>query len=444
MQSVEGAFAELEHVEPGLVEDARSAWTALTGGGGPELVTQWRVQRHCWEELPQTWLPAPAGTGAHRRRALALAALLDALGLSRYAMIARSETTREVLAVAEVAPDRARALARRAAQRSGIEPPNTELLTWGASLGPAEAYALETVADTLEMAVAAGELVPGGRGWRDRQGELTVAVLGGGRDELGGGAPYEQVLRERMARWVRGAGSTTRSAMLTPLVPRLFDPVEPATGAAARAVLRPLDWLISEVSDGLTLTAAGYLPPRTVTRALDELGWREELIGAAHREVDAYPVLVLRETAARLGLVRRRSTRLLLTPTGRAAYSDGEVLWTTVAARLVGPEHSALAVAWEVVLAVLETGDLVVEEDVRRVVQAVISESGWRVAGRRQPSEEDTSPLFYSVLRELRWLELVQESGALLGRRLRARPEATTLLRAALRHRVLHRDVVLE
>ena len=49
-----------------------------------------------------------------------------------------------------------------------------------------------------------------------------------------------------------------------------------------------------------------------------------------------------------------------------------------------------------------------------------------------------------TVPRELRWMELVQESGALLDRQLQARPGAGDLFRAALRHRVLHRDVVPE
>ncbi len=223
---------------PGPLERARGA------GGGPEQVTQWRVQRYCWDELPHTSLPgstfpdATQGEG-HRRRAVALAALLDELGLPRYAAIARSEVTGEVLALAQVAPERARALARRAAQRSGIEPPNTELITWGASLGPAEASALETVADTLELAVAAGELVPGGRGWRERQGELAAAVLMRARDDLAGRAPYQQLLCERMACWARGSGSTTRSSLLVaaghpaarsrPAGPRCGGPRRPAS-----------------------------------------------------------------------------------------------------------------------------------------------------------------------------------------------------------------------
>ena len=48
----------------------------------------------------------------------------------------------------------------------------------------------------------------------------------------------------------------------------------------------------------------------------------------------------------------------------------------------------------------------------------------------------------YDSPRELRWLELVEEAGALLDRQLRARPGAAEMFRAALRHRVLHRDVV--
>jgi hypothetical protein len=438
--SVEEALATIGRVEPEFAESARAAWDVLTGGAGPEVVTQWRVQLFCWEHLGR-WGADPADRW---QVASALAALLDALGMERYAAIARGDTTRQILATADQSGDRGRGLARKAAQRSGIDPPGTELVTWGAVMEPGEASALEAVADRLEMAIAGGELTPGGRGWRDQQAEITVSVLTTPLHELGGRTQYDRILDDRLSRWVRGPRSTTRTGLLAPLEYRLREPVDPGMAAPARALLRPLDWLLTEIADGLALTAAGYLPPRTVARALDALGWRDELIGPASREVDAYPVLVLREAATRLGLVRRRGARLLCTPSGRAALADGRALWTAVAGGLVGPEHSALAVAWEVVLAVLEPGDSVPEEDVRALVQAVVTESGWRAAGRREPSESDTGPLFFSVLRELRWLELVQETGALLDRQLQARPGAGDLFRAALRHRVLHRDVVPE
>jgi hypothetical protein len=438
--SVEEALATIGRIEPELAESARAAWDTLTGGAGPEVVTQWRVQLFCWDHLAR-W---GSDTAGRWQITTALAALFDALGMERYADIARGETTRQILTAVDPGGDRGRTLARKAAQRSGIDPPGTELVTWGAVMEPAEAHALEAVADRLEMAVAAGELTPGGRGWRDQQAEITVNVLTTPLRELGDCSPYDRILDERLSRWVRGPRSTTRTGLLAPLEYRLREPVDPGMAAPARALLRPLDWLLTEIADGLALTAAGYLPPRTVARALDELGWRDELIGPASREVDAYPVLVLREAATRLGLVRRRGARLLCTPSGRAALADGRALWTAVASGLVGPEHSALAVAWEVVLAVLEPGDSVPEEDVRALVQAVVTESGWRAAGRRDPAESDTGPLFFSVLRELRWLELVQETGALLDRQLQARAGAGDLFRAALRHRVLHRDVVPE
>ncbi len=438
MNSVEQALAALRRVEPGLVDHARAAWDHLTGGAGPEVVTQWRVQQFCWDELARRWAGDPV---TRWRVALALAALLDSLGLERYAELARSETTRLIVMAGDQARARGRKAADRAAERSGIEPPDTELLTWGAVMGPLEARAMEAVANRLELAVVAGHLQPGGRGWRDQQADITIDVLTSPQQgDLR--ALYEQVLDERLDHWIRSARSTTRSGLLAPLETMLREPVEPGLAAPARALLRPLDWLLTEIGDGVALTAAGYLPPRTVARALDDLGWREELIGPANREVDAYPVMILRETAQRLGLLRRRGPRLLLSPGGRAALEDGRLLWQSVAAGLVGPEHTAQAVAWEVVLAVLESGDRIQEQDARQLVQAVVSESGWRLAGRREPAESDTSALFFAVLGELRWLELVQETGALMDRQIVAKPGAGALFRAALRNRVLHRDIV--
>ncbi len=439
MQSVEQALAALSRDEPDLAEDARLAWETLTGGHGPAVVTQWRLQRFCWGELASTW---PDDGQGRWRVAQALAALLAGLGLPRYAAIARSDVTRQVLLAGDQTPARGRSMARRASQRSGIEPPDTELLTWGAVMGPAEAHGLELVADRLELAVAVGDFQPGSRGWRDQQSDLAISVLTTPRTDLSGATPYDLILAERLHAWIRRPPSTTRRGLLSPLLGRLLEPVDPGMAAPARALLRPLDWLLTEVGDGLPLTAAGYLPPRTVARALDVMSWREELLGPAGREVDAYPVLVLRETATRLGLVRRRGGRLVATPSGRTALADGRALWMEVASALIGPEPSAVADVWEIVLAVLEPGDTVPEVDVRQLVQSVVTESGWRFAARREPSEADTSPLFFSVLRELRWLELIQESGALLDRQLQARPGAGDLFRAALRHRVLHRDIL--
>lgn len=435
MLSVEEALAELGRCDTRLVDPARLGWDALAGGGGPECVTQWRVQQFCWVELAR----AERLSGRRFEVAEGLAALLDGVGLNRYAAIARSDTTRDVLLAADHTGDGGHRLAARASQRSGIHPPDTELVTWRARCGPVEAALYELVADRLELAVVVGDLLPGARGWRDQQSDLALAVLTTPHPAFGDRPPYEALVAERVQRWLRRPRSTTRSGLLAPLERRIAARVDPGMAAPARALLRPLDWLLTEVhDDGLPLTAAGYLPPRTVARALDELGWRDEVVGPAGREVDAYPVLVLRESATRLGLVRRHAGRLVRTRSGRRAVEDGRTLWFEVAAGLVGAEDSPLATTWEVVLAVLEPGDPVPEGDVRAIVRSVVTESGWRAAGRRDPHPVDTEPLFFAVLRELRWLELVQESGAPGQRRLTARPGAPDLFRAALRHRVLH------
>jgi hypothetical protein len=86
---------------PDLAEDARAAWESLTGGDGPEAVTQWR---------PAALLLGRAEPHLDRRRAArwrvaqALAALLDALGMQRYAEIARGETTRQILLAGDQPP----------------------------------------------------------------------------------------------------------------------------------------------------------------------------------------------------------------------------------------------------------------------------------------------------------------------------------------------------
>ena len=173
-------------------------WETLTAGDGPEGVTQWRVQLFCWDQLPR-WGPDGA---ARWHVATALAALLDALGMERYAKIASSETTRQILTAADQGTERGRGLARKAAQRSGIDPPGTELLTWGAVMEPAEAAALEAVADRLEIRSPQATSCPvAGAGAtsrpRSRSGLLTTPqpVLGG---QL---APTKRILDERLSRW---------------------------------------------------------------------------------------------------------------------------------------------------------------------------------------------------------------------------------------------------
>ncbi len=134
--------------------------------------------------------------------------------------------------------------------------------------------------------------------------------------------------------------SAVRSAAERKLLLRLIgaggldQPVLIDAATAARMV-RPYAWLLDRVGDdGIKLTGAGYLPPAYVEAATAELGLSSEWIGNGNRESQTLPVLALRETAQRLGLLRKHSGRLLLSPRGRAVRADPVALWWHLAERM--------------------------------------------------------------------------------------------------------------
>jgi hypothetical protein len=85
----------------------------------------------------------------------------------------------------------------------------------------------------------------------------------------------------------------------------ILEPVLVDAETAARMV-RPYSWFLDRVGpEGIKLTSAGYLPPADVQAASAELGLAGEWIGKHNREVQTLPVLELRESAMRLGLLRK-------------------------------------------------------------------------------------------------------------------------------------------
>jgi hypothetical protein len=111
----------------------------------------------------------------------------------------------------------------------------------------------------------------------------------------------------------------------------LDGPVEAEPNAAA--VVQPYRWLIEHVGDGVRLTQAGYLPPAFVIEAMAELGWLNNIYGKGNREENT-PVLDLRESAQRIGLVRKNRGQLLATKLGRKLVEDAGGLWWQLAAGL--------------------------------------------------------------------------------------------------------------
>ncbi|MGB7961958.1 MAG: plasmid pRiA4b ORF-3 family protein [Propionicimonas sp.] len=110
--------------------------------------------------------------------------------------------------------------------------------------------------------------------------------------------------------------------------------------------------MLSTVGAGVKLTAAGYLPPRIVENLWDELRLGSEWIGKGNREDMTLPVLILRESATALGLLRKAKGQLTVTKLGRVLADDPRALLAHIGKRLpLGREFERDAGMLELLLA---------------------------------------------------------------------------------------------
>ncbi len=196
----------------------------------------------------------------------------------------------------------------------------------------------------------------------------------------------------------------------------------------AAEVIQPYRWLVRRVGDGLKLTGAGYLPPAVVVEAMTELGWMEGLYGKGNRE-DHTPMLELRESAQRFGLLRKHLGRLLPTKLGRALVDDPEKMWWHIASRLpdarTDAERDAGVIHLLTVAAARPT-----DQDLLAEGMAVL---GWAAALTREPmapidafrTARDTWAVF-------RRLGLISKTGGWFNTELSPSPAGVRLARAAL------------
>jgi hypothetical protein len=209
----------------------------------------------------------------------------------------------------------------------------------------------------------------------------------------------------------------------------LASPVRVEEATAARMV-RPYAWLLDRVgADGIRLTSAGYLPPAHVAAAFSELGLAEEWIGRGNRENDTLPVLLLRESAQKLGLLRKHRGELLQTARGRAMRDDPVALWRHLAARL--PVRSADPFASQAGLLLLIAVAGQVTDRPESIVADILGATGWMRSDGVPPTPADASGAAFETCEVLRRL------GALTGERLFPRsetptPEGVLFARAAL------------
>ncbi len=197
----------------------------------------------------------------------------------------------------------------------------------------------------------------------------------------------------------------------------------------AAAMVGPYTWMLDRVGEeGITLTGAGYLPPVHVEAAMAELDMGGEWIGKHNREVQTPPVLHLRESAQRMGLLRKNRGKLLLTARGRRLRTDPVGLWWHIAER-VPPTSSDPSVtqAGLILLIAVAAG---VPGDVDPAIARTLQGIGW-VSG-------DGSPITAGAAAHAAWdtRTVLRRLAALTGRPYRGderpTPGGVAFARAAL------------
>jgi hypothetical protein len=351
----------------------------LLGGHGLDRLHQTGLQQFLWYELPFKWL----GPVADRHHVAAgLGRYFDQCGLSRYAELCRSDQTATILERWAEDPTAGFDAFHAAHVASGVVPPDTPDLQWGALMGPVEVDAFWSTAQALELAVAAELLTPGGARWRQAQAAFTVEHLNRSRPDRFGESWREAVAAERLSAWLddeRGDGQGARSALLLPIANRLLR-VPPIPRTAGR-VVRPLLWLTFNAAERpIALTPGGALPGRIVRAACDELGW--EARTPRHREADVGPLVEVRAAAERIGLVQVRGSRLWATARGRDIVDAPRRHQTRrVWARLVRDQASRTGIAGELEelldAVLLDVGREAAGSDLADLVRVPLTERGW-------------------------------------------------------------------
>lgn len=338
--------ALLAELDPASADQARAAlgWM-LDEGGSLTNIGQVVLQEFLWYQLPVKW---NADTTKLHEIAWSLAHLFSAAGLDRYAVLCRAPQTHRLLDVwRENSQTKARTMMRAAILSSGVDPPDTAVLGWGSVSGVAEFSASRRVSQALEQAIDAGELVPGGRGWKQLAARITEISLMLPRLELHGESMVQAVCRERGQRWAAGYPAA-RQDLLGRVLPLLDGEV--VVPAEASKCLEPLSWLLEQIGDGATLTQAGWLPRALVLEANATFGWFDLFGFTVRTETDLPELATLNDLARRTRLVTRRGRRVSLSATGRAALGNPALLWRIVVADIFSAatyegEGAALAAA---------------------------------------------------------------------------------------------------
>ncbi|MHA6627876.1 plasmid pRiA4b ORF-3 family protein [Pseudonocardia sichuanensis] len=213
---------------------------------------------------------------------------------------------------------------------------------------------------------------------------LPLPFLAGEVNEHLAGIAATTRLPAPLAELVHAVGDPREQDRLRDLVTIALDgPADVDPDTAARMV-RPYAWLLDRVGeDGIRLTGAGYLPPAHVEAAVAELGMADEWVGKNNREDHTRPVLHLRETAQKMGLLRKHRGSLRFTARGRRLRTDPAALWGHIAEQMPVRSREEVETHAGLVLLVAVAAGMPDDATLVRTLHAL----GWRNADGSPISE---------------------------------------------------------
>ena len=151
-------------------------------------------------------------------------------------------------------------------------------------------------------------------------------------DQAGGGFGVAGDLAGALVSWADGP----YAGVVVDLVAaaRLDEPAVVAADVAERMVA-PFAWMIRHVgTEGVDLTAAGFLNPSDVEAVARALDVGQEWIGPLSREGNTLPVLAFRQACQSARLLRIAKGRLMATRFATQLAGDPVALWWHLAGRL--------------------------------------------------------------------------------------------------------------
>lgn len=258
----------------------------------------------------------------------------------------------------------------------------------------------------LVLAVMAGKVVPGGRGWKARRDALVREFLRAAPDDAPNGMSRLAAIElERQARWAAQASPTLRR-LYTAALPHLAVPFTPPDEAAE--LMEPLIWLTNQIGEGTKVSTAGTLN-RPLVQAVDRRCEFNPTGRPPQSEAHVFQVTELRLLAQRMGLIRRTSTTLRATTLGRRLADDPAPLWQRfVSHALVLPSFDRfVAEVW--LAAQVVDGPLRYPNDSAIAARAA-NESGWRRSRSGTPiDEDDVNDAINTIAWSFRLLRLLGE-----------------------------------